>query len=102
MTETPDCWKFIRLTPHDKSLPSHDRILCSWYGGFMGSDHWKLSSGNQEVINHDYYLEVPQHSGTVYHLYKDRQRWSGYMTSVFNKLKKNAKEVDMESFDYVC
>lgn len=100
-TETPDSWKFVRITPDDSSLAPHDRVLCSWYGGFAGSDSWKLSSGNESVIDHGDYLEVPQHSGTVYHLYKTAERMSGMMMGIYNKTVKNAQGYKMEVFDYV-
>lgn len=99
-TETPDSWKFVRLTPDDNTLPPHDRVLCSWYGGYAGSDSWKLSSGNQSVIDRGEYLEVPQHSGTVYHLYKNAERMSGLMLGIYNKIVKDAQGYKVEVFDY--
>lgn len=99
-TETPDSWKFIRITPNDSSLPPHERILCSWYGGFAGSDYWKISSGNQSVIDCDKYLEVPQHSGTVYRLYKGAQHMSSLMWSILNSANKDAADFKIEVIDY--
>lgn len=102
ITETPDCWKFVRIIPNDPALPPHDRVLCSWYGGFTGSDCWKLSSGNENVIDRGDYLEVPQHSGTVYHLYKAAERMSGMMMNIYTKTNQVAVDYKMETFDYVC
>ena len=99
-TETPDSWKFVRITPHDPTLPSHDRVLCSWYGGFAGSNSWKLSSGNESVIDRGDYLEVPQHSGTVYRLYKNAEHVSSLMMNIFIDANKHAEDYKLEMFDY--
>lgn len=97
--ETPDCWKFVKVTDLETG-EAHDRVLCSWYGGFAGSDYWKLSSGNQEVIDRGEYLEVPQASGTVYHLYKGAERMSSLMFGIYNSLGSENTKVKLEMFDY--
>jgi len=101
MTEVPDCWVFVKVVPHDNTIPSHDRVLCSWYGGYLGGDSWRLSSGNKEVIDHGDYLEVPQQSGTVYRLYKNRQKMSGYMQNVFDGANRDAVDYQLEVVEYV-
>ena len=78
----PDCWKIVELT-NTATGESHKRVLCSWYGGYLGGDSWKLSSGNLEPEDHGDYYTVPQHSGSVYQLYKHRERVSGMMENVF-------------------
>lgn len=97
--ETPDSWKFVKITNMETG-ETHDRVLCSWYGGFAGSDYWKLSSGNQEVIDRGKYLEVPQASGTVYILYKEAQHMSGLMGGIYHKFQQDAKKIKMETWDY--
>jgi hypothetical protein len=93
---TPDHWVVLKITSEDH--PPHYRILCSWRGGYHGTDHWKLSSGNLSIEEYpDHYL-VPQHSGTVYKLFKDRKGWSSFMWTTFVVLKQrgvNMEEVDL-------
>lgn len=101
MIETPDCWKFVKVVPDDPTIPPHDRVLCSWYGGYLGSDYWKLSSGNLEVIDCGKYLEVPQQSGTLYRLYKNCERMSGMMMNIYTKTNQVAVDYKLEVFDYV-
>jgi hypothetical protein len=101
MTETPDCWKFVKVVPHDSTIPSHNRVLCSWYGGYLGGDCWRLSSGNKEVIDRGDYLEVPQHSGTLYRLYKNREKMSGYMQNIFDGTNRKAVDYSLEIVDRV-
>lgn len=98
--EYPDCWKFIKITDLT-TAESHERILCSWHGGFVGSEMWKISSGNLEVIDHPFHLEVPQQSGTVYHLRKNSQRMSGIMMDTLNNFaKKLGGNINIEVLDY--
>lgn len=100
-TETPDSWKFVKIT-NVETGETHDRVLCSWYGGFAGSDSWKLSSGNEEIIDRGNHLEVPQYSGTVYILYKAAERMSGLMACNLNHWQRDMTKIKMEVWDYVC
>lgn len=84
---TPDCWTFVRIT--EKSTGNtHDRVLCSWVGGFARGDSWKLSSGNMKVIDKGDHWEVPQHSGSTYILAKTAERMSMMMGNVLHSLQK--------------
>jgi len=89
---TPDCWKIVELK-NVATGETHKRILCSWYGGYLGGDSWKLSSGNLEPEDHGDYWIVPQHSGSVYQLYKNRERVSGMMENVFHSFKRKPQDV---------
>ena len=67
MTETPDRWVILKI-----ESPEHGakyKVLAGWYGGYCGSDSWKLSSGTISVVvdKNGYYL-LKQVSGTVYRL----------------------------------
>jgi len=89
---TPDCWKIVELT-NTATGESHKRILCNWYGGYLGGDSWKLSSGNMSVEDHGDHWVVPQRSGTVYQLYKNREKVSGTMENVFNSFEQKPQDV---------
>lgn len=78
---SPDCWVLIQITPDDPTLKSHKRIFACWYGGFAGSDSWKLSSGNEEVIESESTWEVKQNSGSLYIVPK----LSGYRTNMYGE-----------------
>ena len=83
---TPDCWEVVVVTS-----PEHGKIykvLASWYGGFAGSDSWKLSSGIEKVIEHDDHFELPQSSGSVYLCYKGARKLSGLSASMLASFKK--------------
>jgi hypothetical protein len=40
----------------------------------------------------DYYI-VPQHSGSVYQLYKNREKVSGMMENIFHSFKRKPQDV---------
>lgn len=78
---TPDRWQIIKI-----HAPGHDlyyRILPGWSGSYLEGARWKLSSGIESFIDFgDHYLS-DQSSGSVYKLYKTRERMSGIMSSIF-------------------
>jgi hypothetical protein len=89
---TPDCWKIVELT-NTATGESHKRILCSWYGGYLDGGSWKLSSGNMSVEDHGEYYIVPQHSGSVYQLYKKCEKVSGMMENIFHSFERKPQDV---------
>jgi hypothetical protein len=51
----PDKWVIIKITGKDP----HYRVFCSWYGGYGGSDSWRMNSGITKLIEEDdYYLFI--------------------------------------------
>ncbi len=81
MTETPDNWVIVDLNGVRK-------ILCSWAGGYLGSDEWRLSSGIVRVVDFSDRYEITNTSGSVYTCYKDRQGCSRYMLEKINSWKR--------------
>ena len=67
-TYTPDRWVVVRITT--KSGEVVDKVLAGWYGGFAGSDHWKLNSGIESVVEHSDRFEFYGYSGSLYVCYK--------------------------------
>lgn len=60
----PDSWIPVRID--SVKYGTFYKILASWYGGFAGSDWWKLSSGVESVTIIDDALVMPQVSGSLY------------------------------------
>ena len=90
---TPDSWRIVEITPKDISDPPYFRILASWYGGFGCSNSWKLSSGITEDKDKDTYWEVPNYSGSVYILYKNRKGMTSLGRSVLARYKSEAEHL---------
>lgn len=78
----PDCWVVVRI--QSKDYPPIDKVLAGWYGGFGGSDSWKLSSGIIDTLEFDERFEFTNHSGSVYICYKNAQKMSGYVSGIYN------------------
>lgn len=92
-TYTPDLWQIVEITPKDIRNPPYCRIMASWYGGFAGSNSWKLSSGITEVKDKDTYWEVLNYSGSVYILYKNCKGMSSLGSSILAQYKSDAEHL---------
>jgi len=81
---TPDCWIIIKIT---SEKGSHYRLFASWYGGFAGSDSWKMNSGITSVTLDDAgYFHFNGTSGSVYYCRKNSYNISSYGASVLKRM----------------
>jgi hypothetical protein len=66
---TPDKWVVVKIT--GKDTPPVHKVFACWYGGYLGSDSWKLNSGITKATleGNVYYFEGS--SGSVYECHKD-------------------------------
>ena len=85
----PDKWQIVHLKMDELDT---NKVMGSWYGGFLGSDNWRLSSGITNVIEHDTYYEVHNESGSVYKCHKEAQGMSAYTSQVYLDFKKKLEE----------
>jgi hypothetical protein len=79
-TYTPDRWTVVELTGPDGSIK---KVFSGNYGGYCGSDTWKLSSGITEVNKYEDRYEFLNESGSLYICYKHAYGMSGYMHSIY-------------------
>ena len=102
---TPDRWVMLKFSSEEHG--DVYKVLASWYGGFSGSNSWKLSSGTVKAEegcnyhdetrwNHELQLEVEtkgvaypyyeflQSSGSTYRCYKNSYGMSAYTAGIFN------------------
>ena len=79
---TPDVWEIVVITNHTTG-ESTRRVLAGWYGGYAGSDSWKLSSGIVREVDTEKYTDYHNHSGSIYRCYKGSRRMSALTHSVF-------------------
>ena len=82
---TPDCWVVIEI---DYDGEKFQKILSSWYGGFAGSNSWRLSSGVTEVEELEDSYIIKNESGSVYTCYKRRYGMSSYTAGILEDFKK--------------
>lgn len=99
-TYHPDLWKIVKLTPVDNTNKTYFRIFATWAGGFARGDSWKLSSGITEIEYQEPCWIVKNHSGSVYHLHKNGEGFTGYSSSVLDQYTKDSAEhVKLEVVD---
>jgi hypothetical protein len=85
----PDKWQIVRI----KGIEGEAyKVLGSWYGGYAGSDSWRLSSGITKITESDMCYTVLNESGSMYTLYKGVQGMSGYTYGIYKSLKDQETE----------
>jgi sulfatase maturation enzyme AslB (radical SAM superfamily) len=99
---TPDRWVVIELSDKDTTIK---KVLAGWYGGYLGSDSWRISSGIAEEADCGEYYEFTNHSGSVYQCRKGSYGMSGLMGSIHNemvtKYADNYKVKVLEEYDTI-
>ena len=93
---TPDKWVVIEL---DYEGVKTQKILSSWYGGWVGSDSWRLSSVITEVEELEDSYIIRNESGSVYTCFKKRYGMSFYAMTVLEDIKKQAKVTVVEKYE---
>jgi hypothetical protein len=94
---TPDKWVIIEV---DHEGMKTQKILSSWYGGWAGSDSWRLSSGITEVEELvDSYI-IKNESGSVYTCFKGRYGMSFYTSNILEGFKKQALVTIVEKYEF--
>ena len=93
---TPDKWVVIEIAMEGTTV---QRILSSWYGGFAGSNSWRLSSGITEVEELEDSYIIKNESGSVYTCYKRRYGMSSYTAGILEDFKKQAVITMVEKYE---
>lgn len=86
MNYTPERWVVLAMTMDNVRT---EKVFAGWYGGYLGSDSWKLSSGitNVELSIHETYYTFINESGSVYKCYKQAYGMSAYMENMLARWK---------------
>lgn len=97
----PDKFVVVKLTVPE--FGSAYKVLASWYGGYAGSDSWKLSSGITKIIKADKGYEFLNCSGSTYFCSKQTYGMSSYTSSIYagfvDRLKKAGEGHSIEIID---
>jgi hypothetical protein len=92
-TYHPDSWVplLFETEKHGKIY----KILAGWYGGFDGSDSWKISSGIESIlveeIGEHRRITMPQSSGSTY-VVGEHTHMSSLMAHVLSGLTHQAEQ----------
>jgi len=88
---TPDKWIVVTLrNPH---TGEHiDKVLAGWYGGYLGSDEWRMNSGISNVEEHEDHYLFHGYSGSVYKCFKHRWGTTGWTASILSNIPEEIVE----------
>lgn len=81
----PDVWVIVKITNGDES---HNRVFAGWYGGYCGSDSWKMNSGITAIREAGDMIEFDGASGSTYFCHKNTEKMSMYMVDVLASMKR--------------
>jgi len=91
MTEHPEQWVVVEFkTPEETVL----KVLASWYGGYLGSDEWRLNSGIKSTTKVDNYYLFESYSGSLYECHEQRYGMSNYTSSIYASMVKKFEGQD--------
>jgi hypothetical protein len=93
----PDKWVVVKITRPDTS-PTHKVFAC-WYGGYAGSDSWKLNSGITRATLDGNAYSFEGSSGSVYycnaHTYGTNGYGYGVLNNMIDKATKNGVTIEI-------
>lgn len=86
----PDKWVVVKITGNGH-LPIHKVFAC-WYGGWAGSDSWKLNSGITRAYEEGHCFMFDGSSGSTYVCHKSHYGTNGYGAGVLQNMIVNAEK----------
>jgi len=89
---SPDKWVVVKIS--GESNPVYKVFAC-WYGGYLGSDSWKLNSGITKATLEGNIYSFEGSSGSVYYCHKDSYGTNGYGQGVLSNLIAHAGQNDI-------
>lgn len=92
MTYQPDRWVVIKITNNQEK--THYRVFASWYGGYLGSNSWRLNSGITKVTKEKGTFIFSGSSGSKYKCHPKTYGTSGYGGAVLHDIIERSKEVN--------
>ena len=79
-TYTPDTWSILLFD--SPTYGKIHKVFGGWYGGFTQGDSWMLSSGMKDLVDEGDFYSSTQESGSIYQLYKNSEKLSGYQLGI--------------------
>ena len=86
----PDLWVILKVEAPSLEEPLY-KVMGSWYGGFGGSNSWRVNSGIEKVIRKDNIYEIVGYSGSIYYCPVDAVGMSFYSSNVLADLQREAE-----------
>ena len=90
---TPDKWVVVKI--EGGKFPLTYKVFACWYGGYLGSNSWKMNSGITKVTkDEDFYL-FEGYSGSVYKCHEKTYGMHMYGHGILQGFIEQAKEKDV-------
>mgnify|MGYP003350565345 CR=1 FL=1 len=89
---TPDRWVVVKITGYNDHPKPIYKVFACWYGGFAGSDSWKLNSGITKATLEGYVYSFEGSSGSVYECHDGDYGTNFYGMTVLDSLIERSKE----------
>jgi hypothetical protein len=80
----PDKWVVVKITALDN--PPVHKVFACWYGGYAGSDSWKLNSGITKATLFENCFQFEGSSGSIYYCGKYMYGTNGYGHGVLQNM----------------
>jgi hypothetical protein len=80
----PDKWLIVKITGPD--TPPVHKVFACWYGGYLGSDSWKLNSGITRAYEESHCFMFDGSSGSTYACHKATYGASSYGYGVLENM----------------
>jgi hypothetical protein len=90
---TPDKWVVIKITGND--LPPIYKVFACWYGGWAGSDSWKLNSGITRAYEEGLCMMFDGSSGSTYNCHRSYYGTNMYGGGVLQNMIAKAAKADI-------
>lgn len=100
MRNFPDTWVIIKIKTSETS-PEFFKVFGGWYGGYGGSDSWKLNSGIVKYEIKDNQVDFYGSSGSVYSCKLNYEQMSAYQREIYGSYKKQAEGRPEVTFEHV-
>jgi hypothetical protein len=84
----PDKWVVVKIT--GKDTPPVHKVFACWYGGYLGSDSWKLNSGITRAYEEGLCVMFEGSSGSTYVCHKATYGTNMYGAGVLQNMIANA------------
>jgi len=86
----PDKWVVVKITGNDH--PPIHKVFACWYGGYAGSDSWKLNSGITRAYEDGNCFMFDGSSGSTYICHKSNYGSNAYGGGVLQNMISNASK----------
>lgn len=97
-TYYPDKWAIIKIVVKETNETLY-KVMGSWYGGFAGSNSWKINSGIDKIDKIDGCFHYHGYSGSTYVCHESSYGMSMYTEGVYHSYRTQLLEDGSATFD---